>query len=383
MNLKELLHPVPVSEILDAADRNEVFHRRRSAASACDSLMNWDIAAHIAERKGSQLGELRILRDGVEVRQEMLRTSRNSAQFSGAALRRLVRQGVSFVGAGIEDFSPALRDLRFDAERHFGCPTSLGMIATFGKGHALKPHWDPEDIICVQVAGRKTWKILGKPCDGTIGTTDRKLAPPTEVTREFTMEQGDLMMIPRGHWHCCESDVDNLQFSILLQRRMGLHFIQHLTELVQRDPLFHRAVPLSRDPARFAIFEAEWLARFQELARPGALQRFIESGDRSAEIPFCFDRTPPDLCDPGAVLTLAARRPIAPPEAPGEPLRMGGVTIQTTPAILAVVELLNREVSMEASEVFQRLASSYARDEIATAILALDDSCVARLWKPG
>jgi len=381
MNLAELFHPIPVSDILDAADRHELVHFRRGASAVCESVMNWDIAAHVAERRAEQTKVLRAFRDGGKIVQEMLKTSRNSPHFSGASVRRLARQGASIVASEIEDFSPALRALANDAERHFGCPTIVGIVATFGPGYALQPHWDPEDIVCVQVAGWKTWKILGKPCEGRVGEKlpgSGKYAP-TEITRKFTMEPGDLMMIPRGYWHCCESDVDNLQLGLIVRRRMGADFIQDLAKKVLEDPLFHRAIPLSRDPARFAALEAQWLARFQELAGPGSLLRFVDSENRAPEIPFCFDHTPPDPCDSAAVLTLATRRPIAPPEAPGEPLRMGGVTLKTTPAILAVVDVLNREVSLPTPEIFNRLASAFARDEIAQAILALDESCLARL----
>jgi hypothetical protein len=101
------------------------------------------------------------------------------------------------------------------------------------------------------------------------------------------------------------------------------------------------------------------------------------------DIPFCFDRTPVDPADPGAVLSLVARRRIAPPAGPDEPLRMGGMSLPVTPAILAAVAILNEEVSTPACEIFRRLASSFSRDEIADAIRALDESCFARLHKPG
>lgn len=381
MNLRELFHPVPVSEIRDAADRNELVHFRRRASAVCESIMNWDIAAHVSARRSEQTKQLRMLRDGAAIVPDMMTTSRSSSRFSGASVRRLVRQGASIVASEFEDFSPQLRALVEDAERYFGCRTIIGMIATFGPGFALRPHWDPEDIICIQVAGWKTWKILGEPSQGRI--SDRSSSnwknAPTEVTRKLTMEPGDLMLVPRGHWHCCESDVDNLQLSLLVRRYTGADFIQALAQKASDDPLFHRAIPLSRDPARFAALEVRWLERFREMAAPGDLMRFLEAEDRDPEIPFCLDRTPPDPRDPSATLTLATRRTIAPPEAEGQPFRMGGVTLQPTPAITAVVDVLNREISTSAPELFRRLASSFTQDEIADAILALDESCLARL----
>jgi hypothetical protein len=380
MNLKQLFHPVSVSEVRDAANRNELIHYSRGAESIRDSIMNWEIATHIAERQGAVPGVLRVLRDGVNVKPEMLRTSRGSERLSGAALRRLVRQGVSFVASDIEEFGPALRSLALDAERHFGCHAALGLIATFGSGCALKPHWDPQDVICIQVAGRKTWKILGRPFQGRIRSRDQADVPG-EITREVAMEPGDLMIVPRGYWHCCQSEEDNLQFSILLHRQIGGDFIEGLAKKALEEPLFHRAIPLSRDPAELAALEAEWLARFRELAAPGCLSRYLDSADRVPEIPFCFDRFPADPCDPEAVLSLATRRPIAPPAASGEPWRMGGVMLQTTPALLAVVDIVNREISAPASELFDSLAPPFTRDEIAEAMLALDESCLARLHK--
>jgi oxalate decarboxylase/phosphoglucose isomerase-like protein (cupin superfamily) len=153
----------------------------------------------------------------------MMKTSPASAEVSGAKLRLLIRQGVCFVATEIEEFGADLRSLALDAERHFGCPVTLGAIATFGRGFALRPHWDESDIIIIQVAGRKTWNISGQRHTGRMDV--HRQTAPTEITREFTMEPGDLAVIPRGMWHRCHSEEDNLQFSVLLTRQTGADFI--------------------------------------------------------------------------------------------------------------------------------------------------------------
>jgi hypothetical protein len=68
MTLTELFRPVSVTEIRDAFDCGELHHfRRGSDRNQAEAVMNWEIAAHIAERKAEKPGKLRILNDGVPV----------------------------------------------------------------------------------------------------------------------------------------------------------------------------------------------------------------------------------------------------------------------------------------------------------------------------
>jgi oxalate decarboxylase/phosphoglucose isomerase-like protein (cupin superfamily) len=377
MNLSELLHPVSIGDIRGAIDRGEVTHFKRGPGAPGAELMNYDIVARLSDRLGA-LGKLRVTRNGVPVPPEMMRGPLSADSFSGATLRNLTRKGVSVVTHGMEDYDPALADVALEVERWMGCRPTIGFIATFGEGCALKGHWDPEDVFTIQIAGTKKWMILGERHRGRLNERSQS-DPPAEITREIAVEPGDILVVPRGFWHRCHGDGSTLQLTVLMYRFTGADYIKALARKAAEDPVFHRAMPLDRESPEFAELDAEWRARFAELVRSTPLSGIAAADDRRQEIPAAFDGPEIEPAAAGARLELATRRPLALP-LPGEAeIRMSNCAAPATPAVLAVARILNREVCVETRELFQELAGEFGEQEIAEAIRALDRSCLARL----
>eukprot|EP00929_Paragymnodinium_shiwhaense_P074342 TRINITY_DN38033_c0_g1_i1.p1 TRINITY_DN38033_c0_g1~~TRINITY_DN38033_c0_g1_i1.p1 ORF type:complete len:447 (-),score=109.67 TRINITY_DN38033_c0_g1_i1:112-1452(-) len=73
---------------------------------------------------------------------------------------------------------------------------------------AVRMHNDDQDVICLQVWGRKHWKVLNNPTKKPIFTEEmvgkeQPVDPQQigDVELEVTMEPGDILYIPRGHLH--------------------------------------------------------------------------------------------------------------------------------------------------------------------------------------
>lgn len=82
--------------------------------------------------------------------------------------------------------------------------TNLYLTPPSGKG--FTPHWDNHDVFILQVVGSKHWKIekqLRKypSKDEPMGDEGRELRGDLHV---FTLEQGDVVYIPRGFVHAAE-----------------------------------------------------------------------------------------------------------------------------------------------------------------------------------
>jgi hypothetical protein len=81
--------------------------------------------------------------------------------------------------------------------------TNLYLTPPHGKG--FTPHWDNHDVFILQVVGSKHWKIEKErrlfPEKGTtMGDEGRELGP----SHAFSIEQGDVIYIPRGFVHAAE-----------------------------------------------------------------------------------------------------------------------------------------------------------------------------------
>jgi hypothetical protein len=382
VTLAGLLQPLSIRDAIAALDDGDLRHVEAAEPGRLGELMNWEVAAQVIQLRAGDAAALRVFKNGAPVPAEMVKGSRTAAAASGSGLRQLIRQGVSLVMGDIAATTPRLQQLAYDAERGFGCSLTLGMIATFGEGRALEPHFDEQDILAFQVEGEKTWSILGDQ-RAKLPFAANRPSPPEEVTREIRMRPGDALLLPHGTWHSCWSEHDSLQLSILLRRNRGADVLDWLLRTRRTDEGLWRPAPLARDPERLAAFEAHWKARMHRLVDEASIAAFLADGDRRVAIPVHLDLDRDiDAAAPETVVSLLVRRPIPLPSEPQAPLRMGGAKVASTPAIRRAVEVLNAAAPVTVGDLVGRLSPDLDAAAVTAAIKALDAAGLVSLSAP-
>lgn len=121
---------------------------------------------------------------------------------------QLLNEGYTLTLARIDRRRPAVRSLCRDIERIIGDPVAANVYAVHEEAMASGPHCDPHEIIVLQLAGAKRWRIyppdLSERHDTIVARTLN--SPPTDVTAEtcaldIILEAGDLLYLPRAWWH--------------------------------------------------------------------------------------------------------------------------------------------------------------------------------------
>jgi lysine-specific demethylase/histidyl-hydroxylase NO66 len=81
-------------------------------------------------------------------------------------------------------------------------------------------HWDPVDVLVLQLHGTKTWTIEAPIVELPMWTPPYKKAadlPPTEVVLEADLTPGDCLYLPRGFTHSARAQVDpSLHISLVI-----------------------------------------------------------------------------------------------------------------------------------------------------------------------
>ncbi|MDF3141588.1 MULTISPECIES: cupin domain-containing protein [unclassified Streptomyces] len=63
-------------------------------------------------------------------------------------------------------------------------------------------HWDDHDVVIIQLAGEKEWEVRGTSRKVPMyRDSDPNSTPTEEIVWAGVMKTGDVMHIPRGHWH--------------------------------------------------------------------------------------------------------------------------------------------------------------------------------------
>ena len=126
----------------------------------------------------------------------------NNAIDKGASV---VLEGIDLLDAGVNEFVARVDN---------SLPCVLSNAEVFFSqqdNEAYDAHCDADDVLVVQLAGKKTWNLYApqqRRYSGIENLSSEQLGP---VTEEFTMRPGDAIYLRAGVPHCC---ITNAPFSL-------------------------------------------------------------------------------------------------------------------------------------------------------------------------
>jgi bifunctional lysine-specific demethylase and histidyl-hydroxylase NO66 len=126
----------------------------------------------------------------------------------GSRIGELVRRGYTLSIMQIDRFAPdlsALCDgLRCELSRHVTA-TAYFTPKSF---QGFSTHYDDHDVIVLQLAGEKTWKIFDRVAERPQSNKGVSLPASTSPILATTMHSGDALYVPRGFVHCASADTE-------------------------------------------------------------------------------------------------------------------------------------------------------------------------------
>ena len=151
------------------------------------------------------------------------------------AVGRILNEGGTIILDTINQFDPTLEIACRALGWWTGEMVSVNAYLAVGDTAGFDMHWDDHDVICVQVAGQKSWEVrtTARPVP-MYRDAEPNTEPPEKVLWSGTMEVGDVMHIPRGFWHAATrvgaGDGVSLHLTFGTTRRTGVTWIQHLAD---------------------------------------------------------------------------------------------------------------------------------------------------------
>ncbi len=282
--LAELVAPLSETDFLSLLRERKLTFLRGANADRYTGLLNWNLLRGMLERGEypDKLTHLRLSRDSVTVPQDFW-FSKNTASADStvdiAKVDEYLAQGFNLCITHIDEKAPHLTALCDDIRARTFEQIKIGVIVTTGKFGAFKLHYDPEDLIILQVEGRKRWKIYGPAVSNPV--IDMALqTPPPEQAPIFNevLQPGDFLFVPGGNWHRCENGPGrshHLGFFFLLPA--GWHFIKAVMSELVADENFRKPLTRLSGRAELAAAEADLRRRAVAAAERLDLQAFFAS----------------------------------------------------------------------------------------------------------
>lgn len=115
----------------------------------------------------------------------------------------LHRSGATIILRSIEQWSPALAQIRCESEQLFGFEAQINVYLTPAQQKSTPPHWDTHDLFVLQLIGSKVWRLYAG--DRTLPLENERFCIEEdtvgELIDEVTVNAGDTLFVPRGIIH--------------------------------------------------------------------------------------------------------------------------------------------------------------------------------------
>ena len=232
-------------------------------------------------------------------------------------LTELLREGATVVLERVDCMYEPLTRLAENLERIFEVPIQINMYAGWRVSHGFDVHWDDHDVLVLQVAGRKHWKIYGVTEKFPIKNSVELHSPPPscDPVWDGLLKQGEALYMPRGWWHIAiPCDEPTLHLTVGMRYPTGIDILKFAAQEMEQDVRMRMDLPLAGPAqARVEVMKGIGDAVASAIQEPGLLDRYLKfqramaSPRPSLGLP--WSATPQVLPDSDdAVITFATAR---------------------------------------------------------------------------
>jgi ribosomal protein L16 Arg81 hydroxylase len=285
--LEELVAPMGKRDFLIALHQRKLTFLRGSDPHRFRPLLDWDALVGQFQRGEYPRGlaDVRVVKESTTVHPEHWLTKNPATSRNRVDLTKVegfMAEGHSLVVTPIQSYVAPLATLCESIQAELAEKIKIGVVVTTGSCGAFSLHFDPEDIIILQVQGTKRWRIYGPPVPNpVIGIPKPPPPPETEPLFDEVLRPGDLLLVPAGNWHHCENGPDrSLHLGIFCIAPSFLHVMRALFSQCVSEEIFR--IPLTRfeDGEDLADLEARAKARLIEKVQLLEVKDFLAEADK-------------------------------------------------------------------------------------------------------
>jgi ribosomal protein L16 Arg81 hydroxylase len=242
-SFEDLIRPDTEQWFQDLLRVGKVVLRRGGEVNRFADMLSGERLFQAIERSVIPADRVRMTNRTIDVPQVMYLTQ---GRPDASKISQLSLNGSSLIVTKLDEYIPELGALRADIAAHFAEKVFMSAVFSAKGEPAIAMHFDAQDLLILQISGSKHWKIYGHPVRHPIRLMRPQPAAPTDPpVFDETLNAGDMLFLPGGHWHHCEDGSGpSLHLVILFVPPSAAAAMRAYAEHLIGDPAFR--VPLSR-----------------------------------------------------------------------------------------------------------------------------------------
>ncbi|MFZ0488511.1 MAG: cupin domain-containing protein [Arenicellales bacterium] len=159
-----------------------------------------------------------------------------------AKLAEWMVKGATLVINSVQQIDPIVSRFSTSLGRDMNAGINVNCYASYPSKQGFDCHYDGHDVFVIHTAGRKSWKVFEPtrkyPLD--IDTIPKGDPPDVDPYLECEMQVGDVLYIPRGHWHHAVAIEPSVHLTVSYNQRSGIDFLLWLVEQLRNNDEFLR-----------------------------------------------------------------------------------------------------------------------------------------------
>ena len=235
--LKDLLAPYAVEQFLSQYWTRQAVHIPASDRHKFAHLFSWHTLNHLLNFHQLDESKLHFSLDGHSLSKSDRRNWHDHLQ-----------QGATLVINGVDERVPELADLARNLCHEIGHRVQINLYCSPAQQRGFSCHYDTHDVLILQIDGDKEWFIFPETVSFPTSETRSPdhLPPDQPPYLQCVLEQGDLLYIPRGHWHYAISgDRPSLHLTVGIDCFTGIDWLKWLQLELQEQAEWRQNLPLS------------------------------------------------------------------------------------------------------------------------------------------
>ncbi|MGE6221073.1 cupin domain-containing protein [Nubsella zeaxanthinifaciens] len=144
-----------------------------------------------------------------------------------------VKNGASLIIDQLQEYSETVRELCSSVSKRLSEPTQVNLYLSQPDIKAFDLHYDTHDVLILQIAGKKHWRVYDATIDNPVFFMKEHGIFPDggQAYIDMDIEAGDVLYIPRGHWHeALATDGLSVHLTLGILSRTGIDFLDFLKE---------------------------------------------------------------------------------------------------------------------------------------------------------
>ncbi|HEY9633346.1 MAG TPA: cupin domain-containing protein [Coleofasciculaceae cyanobacterium] len=240
-SLVNILKPYSVEEFLKNNWTSKAVFISSEGHKKFNNLFSWEKLTYLLNFHEFDYPDLRLALNG-----KVLDESEN------ANLIKWCQEGATLIINKVHKLIPEITAFTSEVKYDLGYSAQVNAYCSWPGKQGFSSHYDTHEAFILQVDGSKQWHVF--PDTIKYPLSDQKSAsfppPEGEPYLSCTLNPGDVLYIPRGHWHYAVAlENPSLHLTLGVHCKTGIDFIEWLVSELSKKEEWRKSLPLRTETA--------------------------------------------------------------------------------------------------------------------------------------